>query len=319
MLPWLAPLQDSLFNLFAQQSDQGMAYTIDKIARMPISKILIFATVLTFIRLALHNYIVKTPIHLRTGGYNAARILNDISDALVYAAIVVFLIVRPFGIQTFHIPSPSMVNTLKVGDYIVANKFVYRAGDPKAGDIVVFKPPPRGVDPRNPSSDFIKRCLGTPGQVVEMKSFQLYRDGKAITEPYKTISDNDQGYLVPEPDETEKQNAIDNQPNFKLVEWTFEDGHQETIPVLSDQNGEFFATYQEIAFNNADVQAKLRELPAAPVPKGYYLMIGDNRNGSNDGRYWGLVPRENIIGRAEFIWLPLSRMSSVRKSAEVKN
>lgn len=298
-------------NLLASAKPGGLIFMIDKVARTPISQIVMFAIAFTIIRLALYKYLKDTPQHHRSGFYPAARIVNDLADALVYAAVVVFMLVRPFGIQTFYIPSPSMVDTLRTNDYIVANKFVYRTSNPKFGDIVVFKPPLYARTKDNPDADFIKRCLGTPGDLIEMKDWQLFRNGKAVEEPYKTISAPDGNpnlaHQLPLPKD-EWQPFIDQQDDFKLIEDTNyknddpnQPGNQYgVVPMLyNNRVGTFFQ------FNYSNEEAP--DVPAVRIPKDYYLMIGDNRNGSNDSRYWGLVHRSQIVGRAEFTWMPISR------------
>ena len=164
---------------------------IDTIARTPLSRIIILVVVLTAIRLILAPYLKSIPVHRRSGLYGAFRILNESLDAIVYAGVFVFLIIRPFGIQMFQIPTGSMLDTLQINDFIVANKAIYRYSDPKVGDIVVFRPPagaiqdPSYIDPDGQvNQDYIKRCVGVPGDLVEIKDHKLWRNGKAIDEPF---------------------------------------------------------------------------------------------------------------------------------------
>lgn len=293
--------------LWAQAQPGGLIVMIDKVARTPISQIVVFAIILTLVRLALFKYLKNTPIHKRTGAFTGGRIINDLADALIYAAVVVFMLVRPFGIQTFYIPSPSMVDTLRTNDYIVANKFVYRTSDPKFGDIVVFKPPVYARTTESPDADFIKRCLGVPGDLIEIKDWQVYRNGKAVEEPYKTISSDISRHELPLPKD-EWQPEIDKQNDFKLIEDVNFKNDDPALPgnpfgiaplLYNTRSGLYFQ------FNLTDAEAE--RLPAVRIPKDYYLMIGDNRNGSNDGRYWGLIHRSQVVGRAEFTWMPISR------------
>lgn len=297
-------------NLLAQSGPPDALFTIDKIARVPISKIVILGVVLTALRLGLHFYLTKTPVHQRVGMYKVAKFFNELSDAVVYAAIVVFLIVRPFGLQTFFIPTPSMVDTLRVRDFIIANKFVYRTRDPKAGEIVVFKPPKYALqDPAMAESDFIKRCQGVPGDIVEFKDGVLYRNGEAVEEPYYTISSQSAGYLTPA-DKSEWDNIKQSLPDFKLVE---HDG--KVIPVGYDADSGIAnvgtLVVEEFWVDPEDIQT-LVDAPPAKIPPGHFLMIGDNRNGSDDGRRWGLVTREAIIGKADYIWFPLNRIRKLQ-------
>lgn len=79
----------------------------------------------TVIRVALAPYLAKVPRHLRSGAYSAARFSNEFLDAVIYAGVFVFLVIRPFCVQAFRIPSESMVDTLLINDFIVANKAIY--------------------------------------------------------------------------------------------------------------------------------------------------------------------------------------------------
>lgn len=310
------------------QQNLDVAFMIDKVARVPISKIVIFALVLTAVRIALFFYLKNRPIHLRDGLYSFLKFINDISDALVYAAVVVFMLVRPFGIQTFFIPSASMVDTLRIGDFIVANKFIYRASEPKPGDIVVFKPPKGAIqDPAQQESDFIKRCLGVPGDIVEFDKFQLIRNGKPVEEPYKTLTQNSILHDKPHtPEEIERIaqswqfGEVTNPPKFKFVE------HEGEVKPLfyEDRPGQGLSGIIYMSEPNKRVYVEgesLMELVAQdpqPIPDNMYLMVGDNRNGSNDGRFWGLIQRNQIIGKAEFVWLPFSRAKNLKNSEDYK-
>jgi signal peptidase I len=269
-----------------QEPTAAMGF-IDRLARTPLSQVVIFVAVCTLIRLALVPKLFRTPKHLRSGGYTGAKILNEVCDALIYAGVFVFLIIRPFGVQTFFIPSGSMLETLQLRDYIVANKLIYRYSEPQVGDIVVFRPPPEALRPGQGETDFIKRCIGVPGQVVEIRGGRLYRDGEPVNEPY-----------LREPPEWD----------FKLVEV---DG--ELWPVNSVAG--FYAPDKVVPrfqVHDPFKQDRLMDSPPARIPEGYFLMAGDNRNFSLDSRGWGLVPRRQIIGRSEFIWFPLGRWGVTR-------
>lgn len=305
------------FELFlAQAQPDGLIYWVDRVARAPLSVVLIFAVVLTVMRLGFHPLIMKTPPHKRHGFvFKAAKVANEFGDALIYAAIVVFMLLRPFAIQTFHIPTGSMIDTLLVRDMIVANKWVYRNSDPKFQDIVVFRPPQQALYEGQSQTDFIKRLIGEPGDVIQILDNQLVRNGEPVDEPYETYTTMQLGQpLEPLPDGEER-----NIPDFKLVEipedlrGIIQDEEileagvmplQKIGPVVNDPNW----MAPEFAVTNADLMLELWALPAAEVPEGYYLFIGDNRNGSFDSRGWGVVPRENIIGKSEFIWFPLQRI-----------
>lgn len=108
----------------------------------------------------------------------------------IVIALIIALFIRAFIVEAFKIPSSSMEDTLLIGDHILVNRFIYGVrvpfsgatiipvGHPKHGDIIVFRYPPR------PSVYFIKRCIGIPGDTIEMKNKVLYRNGKKLVEPY---------------------------------------------------------------------------------------------------------------------------------------
>ena len=129
---------------------------------------------------------------------------------IIVTAVVLALIVRAFVIQSYHIPSESMENTLLKGDFLFASKFIYGAKvpfvdwylpavrDPKPGDIVIFKYPGDG------KTDYIKRCIAVEGQTVEVKGTKVYIDGVEQEEDYTKFKDGDRNrrdygpYVVPE-------------------------------------------------------------------------------------------------------------------------
>lgn len=306
---------------------------VDQLARTPLSKVLMVVAVLTAFRVAVFPKLIKTPPHMRTGTFTLFKFLNEVLDAVIYAGVIVFMLIRPFGVQTFQIPSGSMWPTLGINDFIVANKAIYRYSDPKAGDIVVFRPPVEAaqgrewqIDPvtHEMNVDFIKRCIGTPGMVVELRKGQLYRDGKKVDESYKAYSEvtrrvNGEAVEFRSLTDEEKDNLAKG--SFKLVKYkgqiiplNYTDYDANSTSPRVDPFQSLSAPYS-IADRYAlspDEMDQVKALPAEPVPSGYYLMMGDNRNGSFDGRAWGLVPREDIVGRSEFIWLPISRLGVTR-------
>jgi signal peptidase I len=291
--------------LLAQTQPSGPLQFVDSLARTPLSQVTIFVAVCTLIRMLIFPKLVGTAQHQRFGAsYGGIKFLNEAMDAVIYAGVIVFLVIRPFVLQTFYIPSGSMLNTLQLNDFIVANKAVYRFSEPKAGEIVVFRPPERGKIPGTGDTDYIKRLIGTPGQVIEIKGGKLYRDGQMVNEPYVTnrMSDRD-GTLLP----------VEAKYDWKLVK----DG--DTYLPLQIRDGRYVNsdpefTCQEYMVDPVDdaENARLLALPAEKIPAGYYLMVGDNRNGSFDGRAWGLVDRKNIVGRSEFIWMPIKRMGATK-------
>lgn len=168
-----------------------MRETIDSLARTPLSQVVIGVVILSILRVGVFPILQGTPVHLRmTPLYAVCKLVNEGLDALIYAAVFVFMIVRPFAVQAFLIPSGSMWPTLYVNDYIVANKAIYRFTEPKTGDIVVFRPPVDATTPDQRDAngevkvDFIKRLIGHPGDIIELRKGKLYRNGQPVEEPY---------------------------------------------------------------------------------------------------------------------------------------
>lgn len=209
----------------------------------------------------------------------------------IFPIIVVVLILRSFLYEPFRIPSESMLPTLEKGDFILVNKFSYGirlpvvdkkilgSGSPKRGDIAVFR------YPLDPSVDYIKRVIGLPGEgVVYTPDKKLYVDG-VLLEQHPDETNNNSVYkrqLIEE--KGDKMNAIlidDRIPISQTVD------ERMRIPETSPDARELCQGW------NTCWHWK--------VPAGQYLMMGDNRDGSSDGRRWGFVPDENLVGRADII------------------
>lgn len=115
--------------------------------------------------------------------------LREWIEALIFAGFIAFFIVRPFIVQAFKIPTGSMRPTLREGDIILVNKFIYGARvpfsgfrlpkirSPQRGDVVVF------IYPENPKKDFVKRLIGLPGEMVEIKDGTIYINDKPLLDP----------------------------------------------------------------------------------------------------------------------------------------
>ena len=124
----------------------------------------------------------------------------EYAEALA-VALVLAMFIRTFVIQAFKIPSESMLNTLLVGDHLLASKFAYgikipfthtsvwRGEDPQRGDIIIFE------YPNDPDTDFIKRIIGIPGDIIEVRNKQLYRNGAPVKEDY--IRFTEPGHIQP--------------------------------------------------------------------------------------------------------------------------
>lgn len=186
-----------------------------------------------------------------------------------FPVLLVVLVVRSFIVEPFQIPSGSMKPTLEVGDFILVNKFAYGLRLPVVHHRFIEVDDPERGDvmvfrfPGEPSVNFIKRVVGLPGDTIRYEGKQLYVNGEAVSKS-----------LVEEGPERSPEQLL-------LEERLGDDRH--------------------FIYNNPrDPGPQLREVV---VPDGHYFTMGDNRDHSNDSRYWGFVPEENIVGRAFAVWM----------------
>ena len=216
--------------------------------------------------------------------------------------LIVFLL-RSFIAEPFRIPSSSMRPTLVVGDYILVNKFAYGLrlpiverkvvplDDPKRGDVVVFR------YPVNPSQDFIKRVVGVGGDVVEYRDKRLTVNGKPL--PQK--SDGSYSYLEGLRFETTERRVEQAFTDEGPREYTIAVNPQ--APSVMQGGVRPFPARENCDYNDQGFVCK--------VPAGHYFMMGDNRDASDDSRYWGFVPDDHIRGRAFFIWFNWDDIASL--------
>ena len=216
-----------------------------------------------------------------------------------FPVAVVVLVVRSFIFEPFRIPSDSMMPTLVDGDFIIVNKFAYglrfpvlndkfvAIGEPQRGDVVVFRYPP------DPAVNYIKRLAGLPGDHVQVLSDQLIVNGT----PVPVISDGryDDGCYH----------------NMRLSNETLGEHKHQTLSCLTA--GDLWAPPGPTCSRHIEHNYLCQERdPLAEhdrgdsaeliVPPGQYLMIGDNRDNSSDGRFWGFVPEDHLVGKATRIW-----------------
>ena len=190
-----------------------------------------------------------------------------------FPVLIIVLVLRSFIAEPFRIPSGSMMPTLLIGDFILVNKFSYGVRLPVVHTKVVDLGEPERGDvvvfrfPKDPSIDYIKRVVGVPGDHIAYYNKQLYVNGVPATQnlmgDYLEI-DPEQG----KPGELMYREDLTGVEHDILVDKT-----------RLSVEGEFV------------------------VPKGSYFVMGDNRDNSNDSRFWGVVPEENLVGKAFFIWM----------------
>lgn len=249
------------------QPQEGGAGEI--LANLSVGHIVLAALVLTILRLLLLPH--RAP---------AIRQIAELLESLLVAGVLVFLIIRPFIMQAFFIPSESMEPTLQghrkgwnegtatnyqdeVFDHIFVNKMAYRIGEPQQDDIIVFRAPKEAdkqsiAQGRSPVENvLIKRLIGVPNDTIDMKPddkgiVRMWRNGKPLNEPFI------------------------NEPMISM------------------------ADRSDLAVN-------------FPLHLGQdeLFVMGDNRNHSNDSRFWGVLKRNRVIGKAMFIFWPLKRLGII--------
>lgn len=212
----------------------------------------------------------------------------------VVLAVLIALVIRSFWLEPFRIPSGSMYPTLQVGDYLFVSKYTYGysrysfpAGlplvkgrifysAPQRGDIVVFK------FPKNPHTDFIKRIIGLPGDRIQIKKGRLYINGEMIEREEKERYIIDEYVGVPE--------------FYHQYEEILPEGKKHRIIEMSDEERIVDDTEEYV------------------VPNDAFFVMGDNRDRSDDSRISvGFVPKENLVGKARFIFFSHSDKGSLIK------
>ena len=219
----------------------------------------------------------------------------------LFPVILLVFGLRSFLFEPFRIPSGSMVPTLLVGDLILVNKFHYGVRLPvlnkkifdnhpvQRGDVMVFRYP---VDPR---MDYIKRVVGLPGDEVSWRNQRLYLNGQEVkTEALGPYFDEDPSSLRERPLFKEALGAVEHQ---MLVD--------RDLPNLLTRMG------RTDSLQHASHCSYTVEGVTCKVPANHYFMLGDNRDNSQDSRYWGFVPDQNVVGKAVFIWMNFSHLGRI--------
>ncbi|MCL2309801.1 MAG: signal peptidase I [Proteobacteria bacterium] len=222
--------------------------------------------------------------------------------ASFFPILLIVFALRSFVAEPFKIPSSSMRPTLEVGDFILVNKFSYGIrlpiiekkiipiGSPQRGDVVVFR------YPLNPSQDYIKRVIGIPGDVIE------YRDKKLKVNEQLLPQQKGANYSYLE------GGRFENLDRFTETAQSA-DGAREH-PIAIDPRKPTLYLDHVFPFPLRSACEYFENGFRCTVPKGYYWMMGDNRDNSEDSRYWGFVPDENLRGKAFFIWFNWGDISS---------
>jgi signal peptidase I len=190
-----------------------------------------------------------------------------------FPVLLFVLTLRSFLFEPYQVPTGSMIPTIKIGDFILVNKFAYGlrlpvlgtkildVGEPQRGEIMVFIPP-------HVNQYFIKRVIGLPGDTIRYENQRLSVNGELVPEEFVSSVSVDTGI-----------------------------GPLDGVLNSATYNGVTHATQHIPGVNSS------RGRSSWIVPAGHYFMIGDNRENSADSRVWGAVPEENVVGKAIAIWL----------------
>ena len=187
----------------------------------------------------------------------------------LFPVIALVLVLRSFLFEPFKIPSGSMIPTLNVGDFILVNKFSYGLRLPVTGTKFIDIGEPRRGDvmvfiPPHVDKHYIKRVVGVPGDTVEVRNGVLFVNGEKMAQrPHPEWASGNPSHLI----QMEQLGDVDH------------------------------------AIRRSVVPGRLSRNYTQTIPEGYYCLVGDNRDNSNDSREWGLVPEKNIVGKAVAVWM----------------
>jgi signal peptidase I len=240
-------------------------------------------------------------------------VVREYFESLVVTAIMA-LFGMTFVVQAVKVPTGSMQNTILIGDHLLVNKFIFAPGPPlpflpqreiRRGDIIVFKYPGKyageerfrdnaEVDDTQPNNtpykiNYVKRVIGLPGDEVEVRGTDVYIDGQLLKE-HEVAAINPPHEDDPNTSGDESGAPLKNEKGVPLI--------NENAPRPTD--GSTYNVYWMP--DGLRATRRITEGEKFKVPEGHYFVMGDNRDNSQDGRYWGYVPRDAIIGRAMFVY-----------------
>jgi signal peptidase I len=238
-----------------------------------------------------------------------------------FESIVVTLVMALFGMtfitQAVKVPTGSMLNTILVEDHLMVNKFqlaphpgwlegILPYRDIRRGDVIVFK------YPKNPEENYVKRVIGLPGDTILVRGTRVFVNGKEL--PEKKI------FVGPQRDNEADLQPISDVETAEGASWTVyyseatrfedslgpDDGEQtETLDELDAEEPADEIDEEEPGVGRGSPHFDIARFAIGKpfkIPAGQYFCLGDNRDNSQDSRYWGTVPRENVVGRAMFVY-----------------
>ena len=253
---------------------------------MGFAAVLLLATTISGLIWGIDHFVLRP-----RRGARSEPVVVEMARSFFPVILIVFLL-RSFLYEPFKIPSESMLPTLQVGDFILVNKFTYgvrlpvinkkivELGAPQRGDVMVFRYP---VDP---AKDFIKRVVATPGDKIAYLQKRLSINGKPI-----------------EMENLGTATEVDQRLGMRRFESFREKFGERNHIIMVDPDAIGVRLSGVRTFPNRDNCEYNNDGVVCTVPAGHYFMMGDNRDNSDDSRYWGFVPEENIVGKAVLVWM----------------
>jgi signal peptidase I len=234
-------------------------------------------------------------------------VFREYFESLVVTAIMA-LFGMTFVVQAVKVPTGSMQNTILIGDHLLVNKFIFAPGpvlpflpqrEIRRGDIIVFKYPGKFASPQFESkrvsdtvpfkTNYVKRVIGLPGDLLEVRGTDVFINGQPLPE-HKVAAVNPPGM------DDESTSGAENGAPLKDESGVPLTGEHAPVPTGESP----YNVYWE-----PDNLRESRHVTSGEkfyVPEGHYFVMGDNRDNSEDSRYWGFVPRHLVIGRAMFVY-----------------
>ncbi len=264
-------------------------------------------------------------------------------------ALIVSIFVKTFIFDAFRIPSGSMEDTLVPGDFIIVSKIGFQIKSPKylpftnieipqvtllpafsklnRGDVIVFKFPGEQDEVKSSENvNYIKRLIGLPGDIVQIKDKVVFVNGEKFKEPptvkvnyqYITPKGLANPYIFPEGSDFNEDNYGPIIVPYKGMEIELNTRNLKQWEIMIKREGHEVEVRNE--FEGEKILIDGKETKKYIFEKDYVFVMGDNRNNSLDSRFWGFVPVENIIGRASFIyWSWDSNIPLLNLPAKIKS